>query len=113
MITNYATYREHLNLYEQKYAPKDFFTKGDFSLLTKGRRVSVVGSRAVTDEGRERAQRLVAQLVSHEVTVVSGLAQGVDTVAHESTIAMSGRTIAVLGTPLSQMFPCGKSWITG
>ncbi|MBS0251553.1 MAG: DNA-processing protein DprA, partial [Proteobacteria bacterium] len=79
--------------------------EGDLSLLTQGVRVSVVGSRKVSPKGAQRAQAFSEALVRHGIIVVSGLAEGVDTVAHESAIAAGGRTIAVLGTPLSQAFP--------
>jgi DNA processing protein len=59
----------------------------------------------VSDEGVSRAKAFAQALVSHNITVVSGLAEGVDTVAHETAIASGGRTIAVLGTPLDKTYP--------
>ena len=90
---------------EAKNAPKKLFYQGDLSLLTHGRRVAVVGSRKVSKDGIKRAIALTKALVNYDIIVVSGLAEGVDTVAHQTAIAHSGRTIAVLGTPLDKVYP--------
>lgn len=94
-----------LNAYEVRNAPKTIYTAGDTSLLTAGRRVSVVGSRKATPADLDRARDLVRELVSHCVTVVSGLAAGIDTIAHQTALDMDGSTVAVLGTPLDQTYP--------
>ncbi|MDJ1497650.1 DNA-processing protein DprA [Cytophagaceae bacterium DM2B3-1] len=90
---------------ETKNAPEILFCEGDINLLLEGIRVSVVGSRDVSPAGIVRAQSLTRALVKHEITVVSGLAEGVDTIAHRTSIENGGKTIAVLGTPLSQVYP--------
>ena len=93
-----------LNAVEKRYAPATLWIAGDAELLAKHPRVAVVGTRHPTDDGRRRARRLARELVANGVIVVSGLAEGVDTIAH--TTAMSdGRTIAVFGTPLDDVFP--------
>ena len=94
-----------LNAYEARNAPKAIYAAGDTSLLNAGRRVSVVGSRKAAPVDLDRARDLVRELVSHCVTVVSGLAAGIDTIAHETALEMDGATIAVLGTPLDQAYP--------
>lgn len=94
-----------LNDIERKNAPEKLFVEGDSSLLSHGLRVAIVGSRKATPSGLRRAQSLVKALVEHDITVVSGLAEGIDTVAHETAIALGGKTIAVLGTPLSKAYP--------
>jgi DNA processing protein len=94
-----------LNDFERKHAPPELYIEGDKALLSTGVRVSVVGSRKLSPQGAKRAQAFTDALVRHGITVVSGLAEGADTVAHESAIAAGGRTVAVLGTPLSQAFP--------
>ena len=73
--------------------------------LVESRSVAVVGTRTPTREGTARARRLVRELVNDDFTVVSGLASGIDQVAHETAIEEGGRTIAVLGTPLSHVYP--------
>ena len=73
--------------------------------LAESRSVAVVGMRTPSSDGVARTRKLVKALVKDDFTVVSGLAMGVDTVAHETAIAEGGRTIAVIGTPLSHSYP--------
>ncbi len=94
-----------LNDHEAQNAPGRFFVAGDVSLLQHGRRVAVVGSRDADAESLDRTRRFVKHLVDHCVTVVSGLALGVDTMAHQTAMEEGGRTIAVLGTPLDRTYP--------
>lgn len=67
--------------------------------------IGVVGSRRCTLYGREQANRFGFQLASQGVTVVSGLARGVDGESHKGAIAAGGRTLAVLGNGLSTVYP--------
>ncbi len=67
--------------------------------------IAVVGTRKVTGYGRLVTEKLVRELVGVGLTIVSGLARGVDTIAHLTTIANHGRTIAVLGGGLNKVFP--------
>ncbi|KWF09532.1 DNA-processing protein DprA [Burkholderia pseudomultivorans] len=78
---------------------------GSWDLAESPRRVAVVGTRKVSAEGAARTRKLVRELVKHDFTVVSGLAQGVDTIAHTTAIECGGRTIAVIGTPISEVYP--------
>jgi DNA processing protein len=73
--------------------------------LVESRGVAVVGTREPSDDGIRRAERLVRNLVRDGFTIVSGLAKGIDTTAHETAIRESGLTIAVIGTPLSRVYP--------
>jgi DNA processing protein len=72
--------------------------------LTETRCVAVVGSREATDDGLDRAERLARELVARKFTVVSGLAAGIDAVAHRAAME-TGSTIAVIGTPLGSHYP--------
>ncbi len=94
-----------LNAVEKKNAPARLFLAGDLTLLERGPRVSVVGSRKASAEAIQRTRALTKALVGHNVVVVSGLAEGVDATAHETAIDLGGRTMAVLGTPLDQCYP--------
>ena len=67
--------------------------------------VAVVGTRKPSEEGLRRTRKLVELLVEDDFTVVSGLAAGIDTMAHRTAIEEGGRTIAVIGTPLSHTYP--------
>lgn len=94
-----------LNEVERVNAPATLYVAGDVGLLQRGRRVSLVGSRKVSAVGLARTQALSKALVESGAVVVSGLAEGVDTAAHEAAIGNGGRTLAVLGTPLDEFFP--------
>lgn len=93
------------NEVEQKHLPKELFTVGDVSLLTAGKRVSVVGTRRPSEDGARRAKVVATTLVQNGITVVSGLADGIDAIAHRTAIDCGGRTIAVLGGPLDNPYP--------
>jgi DNA protecting protein DprA len=67
--------------------------------------VSIVGTREVSEAGWRRASQLARDLVKAGVTVVSGLAKGVDTAALTSAISNGGRVAAVIGTPLDKAYP--------
>src|ERR1700733_8984130 len=80
------------------------YAAGDVSLLEQPS-VAVVGSRFASEEGRELAAAVARELVAMGVVVVSGVAGGIDGVAHGAALAAGGRTIAVIGTPLERAFP--------
>ncbi len=67
--------------------------------------ISVVGSRRATIYGKQATKKLSYQLAQSGFTIISGLARGIDTAAHEAAIAANGRTIAVLGSGHGQLFP--------
>ncbi len=94
-----------LNPQELMYAPKQLFVAGHPEWLRQERRVSVVGARKASPDGLKRAAKLARLLVKHGAIVVSGLAEGIDAAAHTATVDAGGRTIAVIGTPLSETFP--------
>ncbi len=73
--------------------------------------LAVVGSRRMTAYGREATQKLVSQLVEFEVTVVSGLARGIDAQAHQAALESGGRTIAVLGSGVDVVYPAQNRWL--
>ncbi len=98
-----------LNEYERRHAPEQLFACGDVTLLRAAARVAVVGSRKASLPGRKRVARLVSALVERDVVIVSGLAAGIDTVAHEETLRRGGRTIAVLGTPIDEVHPAANA----
>lgn len=73
--------------------------------ITSTRCVAVVGTRKPTDEGIRRAAKLTRSFVREGFTIASGLAQGIDTVAHQTAIDAGGLTLAVLGTPITHSYP--------
>jgi DNA processing protein len=67
--------------------------------------IAVIGSRRTTHYGLESAKKLSYQLAYAGLTIVSGLARGIDTAAHHGALAAKGRTIAVIGSGLSKLYP--------
>lgn len=84
--------------------PPFLFCRGELT-DDDARSVAVVGTRNATDEGIRRAARMSRLLAEQHVTVVSGLARGIDTAAHRAALAAKGRTIAVLGTGITRCYP--------
>ncbi|MCO5232971.1 MAG: DNA-processing protein DprA [Chitinophagales bacterium] len=85
-------------------APLFLFVKGTHQLNTT-KIVSIVGTRNITEYGKEVTEQIIKSLQSLDVTVVSGLALGVDGVAHKKCIELQVPTIAVLGHALDQIYP--------
>jgi len=94
-----------LNDVEQKYAPKELYVAGVMEIPLPTPRAAIVGSRKPTLNGIQAAREIASRFVNNGVIVVSGLAEGIDTVAHRTAIQEGGRTIAVLGTPLNRVYP--------
>jgi DNA processing protein len=67
--------------------------------------VAIVGTRRVTAYGRQVAEDVAATLARNGVTIVSGLARGVDSIAHQAAINAGGRTLAVLGNGVDLVYP--------
>ncbi|MEO6928487.1 MAG: DNA-processing protein DprA [Casimicrobiaceae bacterium] len=85
-------------------APPVLFHVGRRELLNRPA-VAIVGSRQATPQGRADARAFAHALASAGVTVISGLAQGIDAAAHEGALAQIGGTIAVVGTGLDRVYP--------
>lgn len=75
------------------------------------RAVALVGTRKATDYGRRAARELAAELAARGVTVVSGLAYGIDAEAHKGALEGGGRTIAVLGSGVDVLYPAANKGI--
>ncbi len=84
--------------------PFVIYYKGDISLMNSNC-FSVVGSRTITNYGKVVTEKFVKGLVEVGFTIVSGLASGVDTVAHRTTLQNNGKTIAVLAGGLDEIYP--------
>jgi DNA processing protein len=84
--------------------PAVLFVKGDVSVFAQ-HAVGVVGTRHPTAYGRGVTRTIVKELVGQGLAIVSGLAMGIDTEAHHACIEAGGRTIAVLGCGIDQIYP--------
>lgn len=83
--------------------PPIVFTRG--ALADDRRAVAVVGTRRPTARGVEIADDIATALAESGVTVVSGLAEGIDTAAHTAALRVGGRTVAVIGTGVNRYYP--------
>ena len=94
-----------LNDVENKFAPKQLYVAGPLPIPLPSPRVAVIGSRKPSLRGIEVANRIAKVLAKHNIIVVSGLAEGIDSAAHRGAIESNGHTVAVLGTPLDKVYP--------
>ncbi len=85
-------------------APVVLYAKGTL-LPNDARSLAVVGTRAATIYGTEMTRQLSSDLARQGYTIVSGLARGIDTAAHQATLNAGGRTLAVIGSGLSKLYP--------
>jgi DNA processing protein len=85
-------------------APLLLFAQGNLSLLSSPQ-IAIVGSRSCTPYGQQKAHDLSQQLAKSGFTITSGLAIGVDGMAHQGALSDTGATIAVLGTGLNNIYP--------
>lgn len=99
---NHPYYPVHL--FELPSPPTVLYVKGQTSLLC-GKHVAIIGSRKATAYTKTAMDLIIPPLVEHEYTVVSGLARGADTLAHEATMKYGGKTIAVLGHGFHHLYP--------
>ncbi|HEY3310790.1 MAG TPA: DNA-processing protein DprA [Anaerolineales bacterium] len=97
-----AEYPAHLKEVDQP--PPVLYVRGELN-PEDAWSVGIVGTRAVTSYGRQVTEELATVLAQNGVTVVSGLARGVDAVAHNAALKAGGRTLAVLGSGLDRIYP--------
>lgn len=96
-------------LRDAKYPIELLYFQGWWDLV-ETRSIAIVGTREPSNEGINTAKKLTANFINKGFTAVSGLAKGIDTVVHTTTLELGGRTIGVIGTPLSSCYPkqnCG------
>ena len=84
--------------------PIVLFYRGNLSLINQ-RSVAIVGSRDHSKYAKDCIHELIPALVNDGIVVISGLARGVDTLAHEETLKVNGNTIAVIGSGLDVVYP--------
>ncbi|HSX19427.1 MAG TPA: DNA-processing protein DprA [Candidatus Saccharimonadales bacterium] len=92
------------NLRQILGAPKVLYIKGSI-LKSDDLALGVVGARYATSYGRQITEKFVYDLVAAGLTIVSGMARGIDSVAHRAALAAGGRTIAVLGSGVDLVYP--------
>ncbi len=96
-------YPEYLRLYDEH--PLLFYAKGDISLLNEGRRISIVGSRSVSQYGRRATKDIATALCNNGVTIVSGLALGVDSIAQSVAVGENRKSICIMPNGFNVDYP--------
>ena len=85
-------------------SPFLFYYKGDGDFNIP-KSIAIVGTRAATQYGKDVVKRIVSELAGHDVAIISGLAEGIDTIAHEQALAYDLKTFAILGSGLNMIYP--------
>lgn len=93
------------SLFELIDPPAVLYVKGNLQLLTNTKKVAVIGARNATNYSAVAMDYILPPLIEQQYVIVSGLAKGADTLAHEKTIQYGGHTIAVLGHGFYHMYP--------
>lgn len=84
--------------------PKQIYVEGDSGLLKKDS-IAIVGTRKCSKYGKECTQKFATLLAKENITIVSGLALGIDTIAHYYSMQEIGKTIAVIGSGFNHIYP--------
>lgn len=103
----YITYNDDKyphEFYELDIPPYGFYYKGDISLLNRDK-CSIVGSRRPSFYGLEMCSRISTYIAKNDIVIVSGLAQGIDSIAHKSALDANSNTIGVLGCGIDVIYP--------
>lgn len=91
--------------------PRQLYFRGSLDDFVASPRLAVVGSRKVTPYGRAVTQKLVQEIANKGVIIVSGLALGVDSIAHQAALDADGRTVAVLACGVERIYPATHTQI--
>lgn len=92
-------------LLKTEQAPRFLYLRGNKALLFEKRTVALVGSRNASEEAKLNTKRVAISLGKNGITVISGLAKGIDVTAHKAALEYGYNTIAVIGTNLNQYYP--------
>jgi DNA processing protein len=101
-----------VNLKEIEGAPTVLYIKGEIKKRDE-RAIAIVGARRMTPYGREVTEKFVKELSAYGITIVSGLARGIDTCAHKTALLVGGRTLAVVASGLDIIYPPENTYLEG
>lgn len=108
VVPEHNDYSERLRNID--YPPILLWYKGDVGLLNSAG-IAVVGTRAPSLYGKTMTKEFTQKLVEQDLVIVSGLARGIDTIAHRTALEHKGKTIAVLGSGLDKIYPSENSFL--
>ena len=98
-------------LLRTKNFPTEIYAIGNIELLNAKYTIGIVGTRKCTEYGRRVANEFGKELSSKGICIISGLAMGIDGIAHNVAIEEQGKTIAVLGCGLNYIYPPENEWL--
>ena len=105
--------KEYPELLKKIYdPPEELYVRGDVSALN-GKCLAIVGTRTATEYGKAIARKYAKELSQYGFTIVSGLAEGIDTEAHKGALEGGGKTVAVFGCGIDQIFPASNIKLAG
>ncbi len=104
-ITGYYDELYPEKLRDIEMPPVALYSIGDFRNLNKAACIAIVGTRNMTDRGKQTAEAFAYNFAKSGAYVISGLAKGIDTAAHRGAIMADGYTVAVLGNPIGDIYP--------
>ena len=108
-----VTDKEYPELLKKIYdPPEELYVKGDSSSLSE-KCLAIVGTRTATEYGKAIARKYAKELSQYGFTIVSGLAEGIDTESHKGALEAGGKTIAVFGCGIDQIFPASNIKLAG
>lgn len=97
---------EYPNLLRETYNPPwVLYARGDITLMNNKRLLAVVGSRQATSYGKKSIELLFPKLLDQQVVIVSGLALGIDALAHQTAINLKGSTIGIIAGGFNHLYP--------
>ncbi len=97
------------NLKQISSPPIVLYAKGNLDLLKHTNCIGIVGTRRCTNYGEEVTKSFSKTLAKSDICIVSGLADGIDTIAHESALSVKGKTIAVMGSGFNNIYPANNA----
>lgn len=93
------------SLSNDRFHPPILFYKGDIAFLNESDSVSIVGTRRNSPYGKNVTEKFTKEFVNSGITIISGMAQGIDSIAHKCAMSEGGKTVAVLASGLDQIMP--------
>lgn len=103
ILLEYTNDKYPINLKNIQDPPLFLYIKGNIEFSEKN--IGVVGTRRNTVYGKVSCETILKELLEYDVTIVSGLALGIDSIAHEYTLKKNGRCVGVVGSGLDKIFP--------
>lgn len=109
-----------INVKDEKYPqrllgtknfPTEIYAIGNIELLNAKYTVGIVGARKCTDYGRRVSNEFAKKLSEKGICIISGMATGIDGIAHNAAIEENGKTVAVLGSGLNHIYPPENEWL--